>query len=81
MNLDDIKVTIASATGLGSWLVAMDNFLKVGISILSLLYIAVKLKQLLERKRKYCHTVKEHTGVRLVAHQKRVERLMQQRGV
>lgn len=52
MNLDDIKVTIASATGLGSWLVVMDNFLKVGISILSLLYIAVKLKQLLERKRK-----------------------------
>ena len=52
MNLDDIKVTIASATGLGSWLVAMDNFLKVGISILSLLYIAVKLKQLLEGKHK-----------------------------
>ena len=52
MNLDDIKVTIASATGLGSWLVTMDNFLKVGISLLSLLYIGVKLKQLLERKHK-----------------------------
>mgnify|MGYP003112066349 FL=1 len=52
MNLDDIKVTIASATGLGSWLVTMDNFLKVGISILSLLYIGVKLKQLLEGRRK-----------------------------
>ncbi len=52
MNFDDIKVTIASATGLGSWLVTMDNFLKVGISLLSLLYIGVKLKQLLERKHK-----------------------------
>jgi len=52
MNFDDIKVTIASATGLGSWLVTMDNFLKVGISLLSLLYIGAKLKQLLERKRK-----------------------------
>ena len=52
MSFDDIKVTIASATGLGSWLVTMDNFLKVGISLLSLLYIGVKLKQLLERKHK-----------------------------
>jgi hypothetical protein len=52
MNFDDIKVTIASATGLGSWLVTMDNFLKVGISLLSLLYIGVKLKQLLEKKHK-----------------------------
>ena len=51
MSFDDIKVTIASATGLGSWLVAMDNFLKVGIRLLSLLYIAVKLKQLMERKK------------------------------
>jgi|TARA_R100001082_G_C4347620_1_gene153024 hypothetical protein len=52
MSLDDIKVAIASATGLGSWLVAMDNFLKVGISLLSLFYIAIKLKQLLENRKK-----------------------------
>mgnify|MGYP004455407247 len=52
MNLDDLKVTIASVTGLGSWLVVMDNFLKVGISLLSLLYIGVKLKQLMENKGK-----------------------------
>ena len=51
MNLDDIKVTIASATGLGSFLVVMDNFLKVGISLLSLLYIGVKLKQLMESRK------------------------------
>ena len=52
MNFDDIKVVIASATGLGSWLVVMDNFLKVGISLLSLLYIGGKLKQLMENKKK-----------------------------
>jgi len=52
MNFDDLKVTIASVTGLGSWLVVMDNFLKVGISLLSLLYIGVKLKQLMENKGK-----------------------------
>ena len=52
MNFDDIKVVIASAPGLGSWLVVMDNFLKVGISLLSLLYIGVKLKQLMENKKK-----------------------------
>jgi hypothetical protein len=52
MNFDDLKVTIASVTGLGSWLVAMDSFLKLGISLLSLLYIGIKLKQLLEGKRK-----------------------------
>ena len=46
MSLDDIKVAI------GSWLVAMDNFLKVGISLLSLFYIAIKLKQLLENRKK-----------------------------
>jgi len=52
MNLDDLKVTIASVTGLGSWLVVMDNFLKVGISLLSLFYIGYKLKQLMEKKGK-----------------------------
>jgi hypothetical protein len=52
MSFDDLKVTIASVTGLGSWLVVMDNFLKVGISLLSLLYIGVKLKQLMENKGK-----------------------------
>ena len=52
MSFDDLKVTIASVTGLGSWLVVMDNFLKVGISLLSLLYIGVKLKQLMENRGK-----------------------------
>ena len=52
MSFDDLKVTLASVTGLGSWLVVMDNFLKVGISLLSLLYIGVKLKQLMENRGK-----------------------------
>jgi len=52
VSLDDIKVTLASVTGLGSWLVAMDNFAKLGISLLSLIYIALKLKQLMENRKK-----------------------------
>jgi hypothetical protein len=52
MTLDDIKVTLASVTGLGNWLVTMDMFLKVGISLASLLYIVLKIKQLLENRSK-----------------------------
>jgi hypothetical protein len=52
MNLDDLKVTIASVTGLGNWLVTMDMFLKVGISLVSLLYIVLKVRQLLENRDK-----------------------------
>jgi len=52
MNFDDLKVLLVSAGGLGSWLVAMDGLLKVGISLLSLFYIGYKLKQLMEKKGK-----------------------------
>jgi|TARA_R110000824_G_C14696217_1_gene622104 hypothetical protein len=51
MTLDDFKVIFASVTGLGNWLVAMDLILKVGISLASLLYIILKIKQLLENKK------------------------------
>ena len=36
MNLDDLKVAIASATGLGNWMVEIDLVLKVAISVASL---------------------------------------------
>ena len=52
MNLDDIKVTLASVTGLGNWLVTMDVILKVGVSLASLLYIVLKIRQLLENRNK-----------------------------
>ena len=50
MNLDDLKVTFASVTGLGNWLVDIDLILKVGISLASLVYIILKIKQLLRKK-------------------------------
>tara|TARA_R110000824_G_scaffold238165_1_gene426961 strand:- start:193 stop:348 length:156 start_codon:yes stop_codon:yes gene_type:complete len=51
MNFDDLKVIFASATGLGNWLVDIDMILKVGISLASLLYIVLKIQQLLEKKK------------------------------
>jgi hypothetical protein len=50
MNLDDLKVAFASVTGLGNWLVDIDLLLKVGISAASLVYIVLKIKQLLNKK-------------------------------
>ena len=48
MNLDDLKVAIASATGLGNWMVEIDLILKVAISVASLIYIGLKIRQLLK---------------------------------
>jgi hypothetical protein len=50
MNLDDLKVAFASITGLGNWLVDIDLLLKVGISGASLVYIVLKIKELLNNK-------------------------------
>ena len=50
MNLDDLKVTFASVTGLGNWLVDIDLILKVGISGASVFYIVLKIRQLLNKK-------------------------------
>jgi len=51
MNFDDFKVIFASATGLGNWLVDIDMILKVGISLASLLYIVIKIQQLLKKRK------------------------------
>jgi len=48
MNLDDIKVCIASVTGLGNWMLDIDMILKVGISMATLFYIILKIRQLLK---------------------------------
>ncbi len=50
MNFDDIKVAIASVTGIGNWMVQIDLILKVGISVASLIYIILKIRQLLRRQ-------------------------------
>jgi hypothetical protein len=48
MNLDDIKVCFASVTGLGNWMLDIDMLLKVGISMATLFYIILKIRQLLK---------------------------------
>ena len=48
MNLDDLKVAIASVAGLGNWMVEIDLVLKVAISVASLVYISLKIRQLLK---------------------------------
>lgn len=50
MNFDDVKVAIASVTGIGNWMVSIDLVLKVGISLASLVYIILKIRELLKRK-------------------------------
>ena len=49
MNLDDFKVTIASVTGLGNWLLQIDVILKIGISVATLFYIVLKIKEQLRK--------------------------------
>jgi len=48
--LDDVKVCFASVTGLGNWLVEMDLLLKVGISLVSFLYVTKKCIDLYKKK-------------------------------
>jgi hypothetical protein len=50
MNFDDLKVAISSAVGIGNWMVEIDLILKVGISAASLVYIILKIRQLLRRQ-------------------------------
>ena len=50
MNLDDLKVLVASASGLGNWLLEIDILLKVSISLATLLYIVLKIQQLLKKR-------------------------------
>lgn len=50
MNLDDIKVLAASVSGLGNWLLEIDILLKVTISLVTLLYITLKVQELLRKR-------------------------------
>ena len=48
MNFDDFKVMVASVSGLGKWMVDIDLFLKVAISLASLIYIVLKIRKLIK---------------------------------
>ena len=50
---DTMKVTIASFTGLSNWWIeTIDVWLKCGISMASLIYIILKIRELLVAKGK-----------------------------
>ena len=51
MNLDDLKVGLASITGIGNWLLQIDVILKIGISAATLFYIVLKIKEQLNRNK------------------------------
>ncbi len=48
MNFDDLKTGIASLVGIGNWMVEIDLVLKVGISLASLIYIILKIRELIK---------------------------------
>jgi hypothetical protein len=50
MNLDDLKVLVASVSGIGNWLLEIDILLKVSISLATLLYIVLKVQELLRKR-------------------------------
>jgi len=51
MNFDDLKVIFASSTGLGTWLIDMDMVIKLMLSLASLLYVILKIIQILENRK------------------------------
>ena len=51
MSFDDLKVIFASSTGLGTWLIDMDMVVKLMLSLASLLYVILKIIQILENRK------------------------------
>ena len=49
MNFDDLKVGFAAVAGLLNWAVNIDIILQLAISVASLLYISLKIRQLLAK--------------------------------
>jgi len=50
INLDDMKVGVASVTGIGNWMLQIDVILKVSISVATLIYIVLKIKEQLNKE-------------------------------
>ena len=46
IDFNDIKVGFASASGLGNWMLEIDTALHICISVASLVYIVLKIRQL-----------------------------------
>ena len=52
VTLDDMKVAFASVAGLGNWLVEMELVLQITISLASLFYIVLKIREQLAGNRR-----------------------------
>lgn len=52
VTFDDMKVALASVAGLGNWLVEMELVLQITISLASLFYIVLKIREQLARNRR-----------------------------
>ena len=52
IDMDDIKVALATISGIGNWLLQVDILLQVLISLASLFYIIAKCAQLIKERKK-----------------------------
>ena len=50
IDFNDVKVGFASASGLGNWMLEIDTVLHVLISVASLVYIILKITELVKKK-------------------------------
>jgi hypothetical protein len=50
IDFNDVKVGFASASGLGNWVLEIDTVLHVLISVASLVYIILKIMELIKKK-------------------------------
>jgi hypothetical protein len=50
LNLDDVKTGIATAAGIGNHLMTIDIALKVCISLVSLIYVVLMVREKLKEK-------------------------------
>ena len=48
--IDDIKVCFASVLGVGNWILKIDIVLQVAISVATLIYIILKIRNLRNSK-------------------------------
>jgi len=49
--MDSIKVGGASIAGIGNWALQIDVILKVSISLATLIYIVLKIRELLQKEK------------------------------
>jgi len=51
IDFTDVKVGFASASGLGNWMLEIDTVLHILISVASLVYIVLKIVELIKKKK------------------------------